>query len=214
VAAAESRTVLAPLTAVPRMAENPLVESLQAMVLAEDDERRALERALHDGVQQQLVALAVSLQLARRALAEDGETAARLLDDARADVARALDDVREVAARLHPALLDSQGLDATLRMAAAAAPVPTVVRGTAGADVPPATALTVYRCTVAALAAITGEHPRATLTLRRAGGALEVDLDVGGGAVDRRGLDAVAERVHVFGGTLAVTAERVELRLS
>ena len=190
------------------------METLQAMFGADDDERRALERALHDGVQQQLVALAVTLQLVRAALDEDRETAVQLLDEARADVARALDDVRELSARVHPALLDSQGLDAALRMAAAAAPVPTVVRGTTGADLPAATAVTVYRCTVAALTALAGDHPRATLTLRRVDDGVEAELDVVGGTVDPRALDALAARVDAFGGTLTVSAERVELRLS
>ena len=86
-----------------------MVDTLRALLLTDDDERRAIERELHDGIQQELIALAVNLQISRRLVETDPQAAARLLDDMRADVAQALDDVRELAHRVHPPLLDTQG---------------------------------------------------------------------------------------------------------
>ena len=106
------------------------MDTLRALLLADDDERRANERELHDGVQQKLIALAVNLQVARNLVEADPQAAVSLLDDVRADVGHALDELRDLAQLVHPPLLDTQGLVPALRMAAATAPIPTLVEGT------------------------------------------------------------------------------------
>jgi signal transduction histidine kinase len=195
------------------MTENRLVDRLRAFLLADDDERRAIERTLHDGAQQQLIALAVGLQVARGLVEADPQEAARLLDDARAGVAQALDELREVAARIHPPLLDTQGLVAALRMAAAAAPIPARVEGAVEDAVPPETAVTVYRCCVATLAAAAGEDARATVAVRTGDGALEFEVALGGARLDPGALDPLAARVEALGGALEVAPSLVAGRL-
>jgi signal transduction histidine kinase len=197
-----------------RMAENPLVDRLRALLLADDGERRMFERALHDGIQQQLIALAVDLQLLRGLVETDPQGAAGLLDGVRAGVARALDELGGLAQRIHPPLLDTQGLVAALRMAAAAAPIPAQVEGSVEAGVAPEVAVTVYRCCVATLAAAQGApDPRATVTVRSGGGMLEFAVELARARVDAGALDGLAGRVHVLGGTLEVAPSRVAGRL-
>ena len=187
------------------MTENRLVDGLRAFLAADDDERRALERELHDGAQQQLVAIAINLQLARELVESDPPAAVVLLDELRAGVAQALDELRELAQRIHPPLLDTQGLVAALRMAAAAAPIPTRVEGAVGSAVPPEAALTVYRCCVATLAAAAGEEGRATITVGLRKGVLEFEVGLAGARIAPGALDPQYARVAALGGTLEVT---------
>src|SRR5262249_18717752 len=77
--------------------------------------RRAHERALHDGVQQDLIAAAVRLQLARELVASEPTAAIALLDELRADLHSALDRVRAVADEIYPSVLDARGLPDALR---------------------------------------------------------------------------------------------------
>ena len=188
------------------MTENPAVEP--AHLLAEDDERRALERDLHDGVQQELVALAVGLQLARRLVADDPEAARDALDDLRADVGRAVDDLRAIAERIHPPLLDTQGLGAALRLAAAGH---ARARLELAVDDPPsaAAALTAYRVCAAALRA--AGDGGVEIGVRTHDGLLE--LEVTPGASDAGVFDGPAGRAAVLGGTLEVSPDRVRLTL-
>jgi len=181
----------------------------RSYLLADDDERRAIERALHDSVQQRLVSLAVELQAARSAVEGSPEEVTRLLEDARADLGQALDEVRAVAQRIHPPLLDTQGLMAALRMSAAAAPVATRVEGAIEGHLPPEAAVTVYRCCVAALAGVEGADSRATVAIGERDGVLEFAIDVAGGRIDATQLDAVAGRVGLLGGTLEVAPARI-----
>jgi signal transduction histidine kinase len=201
------------LDAVARKAENLLVENLRALVLSADDDRRAIERGLHNGIQQQLVALAVTLQVARGLVEDDPQAAARLLDDVQVQVAQALADVRELAQAVHPPLLDTQGLVAALRMAAAASPIPARVDGSVDADVPPELALTVYRCCVMTLASATGENARATVSVRASDRMLEFEIVLTGARVAGAALDPVAARMDALGGVLEIAPSRVVGRL-
>jgi signal transduction histidine kinase len=87
------------------------------------DVRRRIERELHDGVQQDLVAIVVRLQLARWLVDSDPAAAAALLDEIRGEAQAALDSTRELALRIYPPLLDPAGLKAALRAAAPGANV-------------------------------------------------------------------------------------------
>jgi Histidine kinase len=90
---------------------------LARIVAAGDAERRRFERELHDGAQQELIALAVNLQLARRLAETDPQAAKQLLEEIGRDVHDALDRVRELATEIYPPLLGSRGLVAALRSA-------------------------------------------------------------------------------------------------
>src|SRR5262249_41541558 len=100
-----------------------LRESRARIVEAGDDARRRLERNLHDGAQQRLVALSVALALVETKLARDPEGAAELLTSARQELALGLEDLREIARGLHPAIL-SRGLQPALAAVAERSPVP------------------------------------------------------------------------------------------
>jgi signal transduction histidine kinase len=201
------------LDGVPRKAENLLMENLRALLLGADDDRRAIERGLHDGIQQQLVALAVTLQVARGLVEDDPQAAARLLDDMQAQVAQALLEVRQLAQDVHPPLFDTQGLIAALRMAASASPIPARIDGAVDADVPPELALTVYRCCVMTLAAASGENARATVSVRAHDGVLEFEIVLTGARVGRAALEPIAARVRALGGVLEIVPSRVVGRL-
>jgi signal transduction histidine kinase len=102
-----------------------LQRSRTRIVTAADAERRRIERNLHDGAQQHLVALAVKLGLAR-SIAEDGdtETVLGLLEDLRADVQTTIGELRELAHGIYPPLLRDRGLGEALRTAATRSPLP------------------------------------------------------------------------------------------
>jgi glucose-6-phosphate-specific signal transduction histidine kinase len=187
------------------------VDRLRALLLADDEERRAIERALHDGIQQRLVALAVELQVAQRVVESDPAETTRSLESMREDVLAALDEIRALAHRVHPPLLDTQGLVPSLRMAASAAPAPVRLEATLGGDdVPPEVAVTAYRCCVAALAGAVGG---ATVAVRGGGGELEIEIATPGGRVDDGALQALAGRFEALGGSLEVAPARVAGRL-
>ena len=150
------------------------MDALRGLLVAEDEERRAIERQMHDGVQQQLVAVAVNLQIARGLVESDPHGAGALLDDVRAVVAEALDELRGLAQRIHPSLLDTQGLIAALRTAAATAPIPTRVDGIIGEPMSLDAATTIYRCCVATLAAAQGEKARATIAVQTRDGVRRI----------------------------------------
>lgn len=93
-------------------------------VQAADSERRRIERDLHDGAQQRLVALGVELGVARRAAATDPVQAAAALEHAHAEVKETLAELRDLVRGIHPAVLSDRGLDAALSALAARCPVP------------------------------------------------------------------------------------------
>jgi PAS domain S-box-containing protein len=107
-----------------KLQEEEVRASRARIVQAGDDARRVLERNLHDGAQQRLVALSLSLRLAQTRLAGDPDEANRLLDGAREELSRAIEDLRELARGIHPAILTDRGLDAALVALALRSPVP------------------------------------------------------------------------------------------
>ena len=99
-------------------ARQELADSRARIVHAGDEERRRLERNLHDGAQQRLVALSLELRLAERKLASGDPKAAELLQQASDDLAGALEELRELARGIHPAILSDKGLVPALEMLA------------------------------------------------------------------------------------------------
>jgi len=181
------------------------VEAIRELLAAEDDDRRAIERGLHDGVQQQLIAVAVDLQLARQLVTADPAAAASLLDDVRQNVRIALDEVRELAESVHPPLLDSHGLVAAIRMAAATAGVQTQLDAELHVALPRELELTAYRCCVAALSGAASNQSRAAVRLAAHRGRLTFEVALDGSKVNARSLEAVGARIRALGGALDVS---------
>jgi signal transduction histidine kinase len=105
-------------------ARDELSASRQRIVEASDDERRRIERNLHDGAQQRLVALSLGLRLARSRVRTSPDEAEELLDGYSQELADALAELRELAQGIHPAILTEHGLGAALEVVAARAPIP------------------------------------------------------------------------------------------
>jgi len=133
-----------------RLEVDELRASRRRLALTDDGERRNLERELHDGVQQRLVALAVNIQLARELVVRDPQAAAELLDAMGSDVQHALDEAAGLAHRISPPLLEIGGLGAALRAAAVGANVPTEISVSA-AQLSREAAAAVYYCWLHAL---------------------------------------------------------------
>ncbi len=180
-------------------------ESRRRLVLAADDERRAIERELHDRVQQNLVALAVNLQLASQALETDPSAAKALLEQLGRDVQHAVDDAAQLAQEIYPPLLHAGGLGAALRAAAVGAGVRASIDVPSGATYPLEIAATVYWCCLATLESADTE---ATVTLRDENDSVsfEVDFD---GSLSARATERLRDRVEALGGELTVEPGRV-----
>jgi signal transduction histidine kinase len=115
------------LTAELRTRLNDLKAAQKRLVSAQDHERRHLERNIHDGAQQQLVALAVKARLARQLTERDPAKAGELLEQIEAETQTALEDLRDLARGIYPPLLADQGLAAALEAQARKSPVPVTV---------------------------------------------------------------------------------------
>ena len=177
------------------------------LVRAADSERRRLERDLHDGAQQRLLALGLALNMLRSRVRD--EDAARLLAEAEAELATALRELRELARGIHPAILADQGLAAAAHTLAARSPVPVEVVGN-GDRFPPAVETAGYYLIAEALANITrySGARRAWIEIAEADGlaVIAVRDDGVGGADPRRGtgLAGLADRVGALDGRLVV----------
>src|SRR5262249_58575128 len=124
-------------------------------------ERRRIERDLHDGAQQRLVALAMDLGRARARFADDPEAARAIVDQAHAEAKEALVELRNLVRGVHPPVLTDRGLDAALSGLAALSPVPVSVRVDA-APRPPASVEAIAYFVVAEALTNIAKHARAT----------------------------------------------------
>jgi signal transduction histidine kinase len=174
-------------------------------VLAADADRRRIERDLHEGVQQDLVALAVNVQLAGGLADADPAAAKALLEEIGRDVEQALDETAQLAQRVYSPLLEAGGLAAALRSAAVTAGVPASVEVLTDASYQAEVAGTVYFCWLEAL-----EHAdagvRTTITVQEEEGALLFEV-VEDGARSDEGLDRLRDRVEALGGRLTIRPE-------
>jgi len=195
------------------------IEDLHAararLVAAADAERRAFERKLHDGVQQDLVAFVVNLQLARSLCATDPTAAGALLDEIGRDARVALEGLRRLALEIYPPLLDAGGLVVALRSAAADAGIVAHVEAAALPESRPSLAATVYFSCLealrnAALHAGAGAKVKISVRLEEAALVFEV-VDDGSGFVKGEppagGLRRIGDRVDALGGHLEIESE-------
>ena len=121
-----------------------LAEQRTVILDAVDAERRRIERNLHDGVQQQLVALGIDIGRAASRLDDDPAGARQLLDDALTKVRGAVGELRVIGRGLHPAVLDDRGLDAALSSIVGSASIPISVEVSLDTELPDDTAATAY----------------------------------------------------------------------
>ena len=121
------------------------------LVAAQDQERRRLERNLHDGAQQQLVALAVKVKLAQVLAARDPQKSEALLSEVQTDAQDALENLRDLARGIYPPLLADQGLSAALQAQARKAAVPVTVDADSIGRYPQEAEAAVYFCCLEAL---------------------------------------------------------------
>jgi len=192
-----------------------LERSRAAVVISAEEERRRIERDLHDGAQQRLVALAMQLGRAKARFGTDPDGARALLDEAHAEAKLALAELRDLARGLHPAVLTDRGLDAALSGLAARSPVPVVVEVDpavgAAAPVPVLEAIAYFVVAEALTNVAKHAHAtRAAVVVRRLDGMLRVVVtDDGTGGADPAGgsgLRGLADRVSGVDGRLHVVS--------
>jgi PAS domain S-box-containing protein len=195
-----------------KRAEGELRASRARIVEATDSERRRLERDLHDGAQQRLVALALSLRLVRSRAEADPAGAAELLDESIAELLGATSELRELARGIHPAILSDRGLDAALKAVAARAPVPVEVTHTVQERLPAPVEAAAYFVVAEALTNVAryAEASRAEVSVERGESIVTVSvIDDGVGGADPAagsGLRGLADRLATLDGTLAVVS--------
>ena len=176
---------------------------------AGDAERRRLERNLHDGAQQRLVTLSLSLRVAEAKLHDDPDAAA-VLARAADELALALSELRELARGIHPAVLTDHGLGAALNALATRAPLPVDLVVTLGERLPEAVEATAYYVVAEALTNVAkyADATGATVSVTPADGRLLVEVrDNGVGGVNianGSGLRGLRDRVEALRGTLQI----------
>ncbi len=201
------------LTAELQATIDDLRASRRRLVRAQDEERQRIERNLHDGAQQQLVALTVQLSLLEEAAADPGEV--RLISGRlRTGLRAAVDDLRALARGIYPPLLADQGLGPALRAQAGRAPLPVLVEADGIGRYPRETEAAVYFCALEALQNVAkyARASRATVALCCAGGQLEFAVTDDGAGFDAvsaghgTGLQGMADRLAAAGGTLRISS--------
>jgi signal transduction histidine kinase len=183
-----------------------LQASRARIVRTADEERRRLERDLHDGAQQRLLGLGMGLQLLTSHADDHGR---RLLSDVQHELDEALRELRELARGIHPAVLTDQGLAAAVRTLAQRASIPVTVTSV-DERAPAHVETAAYFVVSEALANIAkyAHASRATVDLARDNGNLRVEIaddGVGGASLDAgSGLTGLADRVGALGGRLSL----------
>jgi signal transduction histidine kinase len=170
------------------------------LVAAADADRRRIERALHDGVQQDLIALAVNLQLARELCHRDPAAVDAFLEEIGRDVHAALDSVRELAHVIYPRVLIDHGIAEALRAAASAAEVPVSIDAAGLGRYAPELEATVYFCCVGALEGA----GRATIGVWEEDGSLAFEVVAEQGS---RNLGSVRDRFDALGGRVTIGSD-------
>jgi signal transduction histidine kinase len=186
-------------------------KSRARILAAADEERRRIERDLHDGAPQRLVALALELRTAQERLGHGEDRAVDdLLADAVAELLGAVTDLRELARGIHPATLTEGGLTAALESLAARSPVPVQLNASLNGRPPVSVEATAYFVASEALANVArhAQAHAATVAARHANGTLVIEVDddgVGGAHLDGgSGLRGLVDRVEAQGGSLSI----------
>ncbi len=186
-----------------------LRESRRRLVAAQDHERRKLERNIHDGAQQQLVALAVKARLARQFVARDPAKTEEMLGQIEAETQTALDDLRDLARGIYPPLLADKGLGSALDAQARKAPFPVRVDADGVGRLPQDVEAAVYFSCLEALQNVAkyAAASEATITITRSPALLTFAVTDDGRGFDPTasasggGLEGLGDRLAAIGGT-------------
>jgi Signal transduction histidine kinase len=194
-----------------------LIEELRAsrqrLVAAQDQERRRIERNIHDGAQQQLVALAVKIRLAETiAKGEGAEKTAATLEQLQSDAGDALEDLRDLARGIFPPLLADKGLPDAIASQARKSSVPIDIDADSIGRYPQEVEAAVYFCSLEALQNVAkyAHASRASIKLTQINGSLTFEVIDDGDGFDPTsigygtGLQGMADRLDALGGTLEV----------
>jgi signal transduction histidine kinase len=193
-----------------------LVEDLRAsrqrIVAAQDERAKALERNLHDGAQQQLVALAVRLRLATSLVGRDDDKTREMLEQLQQEATDALENLRDLAHGIYPPLLADKGLAAALGSQAAKSSIDVEVDGEGIGRYPPQVEAAVYFCSLEAIQNVAkyANASAASIRLRTEDRVLIFTVEDDGAGFDRSvtppgaGLTNMADRVAAVGGSLEV----------
>ncbi|HJV14131.1 MAG TPA: sensor histidine kinase [Propionibacteriaceae bacterium] len=190
-----------------------LQQSRARIVESSDATRRRIERDLHDGAQQRLVSLALTLRVARARLQEDPDDAKQLLESASRELELALAELRELARGIHPAVLSERGLGAALDGVAERASIPVELVDTPNDRLPPPLEAAAYFVVAEAVTNVAkyAQASHATVSVQRNNGVVEVQVaDDGIGGADPAkgtGLRGLADRVSALNGRLEVISE-------
>ena len=192
-------------------ARGQLAASRARLVTAGDEERRRLERNLHDGAQQRLVSVSVSLRLAQAWLEKsDATDAAALLAEANEELGHAVDELRELARGIHPAALTERGLGPALASLADRAPVPVRLEGPPSERLPTRVEAVAYYVVSEALANVARYADASSVSVRvgrENGRAIVEVVDDGVGGADPElgtGLHGLADRVEALDGDFRI----------
>jgi len=192
-----------------RLQEEEIRASRARIVKAGDEARRRLERNLHDGAQQRLVALSLSLRLAQSKLGTDPAAADAVLESARGELAAALDELRELARGIHPAILTDRGLAAALEALASRLAIPVEIH-TPDVELPQPVEAAAYYVVAEALANVIKYARASVVTVRiscdedRVRVAVADDGVGGADATAGSGLRGLSDRVAALEGSLHV----------
>jgi signal transduction histidine kinase len=192
-----------------------LRRSRQRLVAAQDEERRRLERNLHDGAQQQLVALNVKLGLLERLVASDPDKATQVASELQGDATGALEELRDLARGIYPPLLADRGLVAALEAQARKSPVPVSVEADGVGRYTREAEAAVYFSCLEALQNVAkyASASRATVRLRDGDGRLRFEVVDDGIGFDTAtssygtGLQGIADRLAALDGELDVRSD-------
>lgn len=189
-----------------------LAQARSQAVASAEAERRRIERDLHDGLQPQLVNLALDLGLAKARLRSDPGTAQPLIDRAHREAKRAGEDLRNLVRGIHPSVLDERGLDAALSALVAACPIPVAATVALTSRPAPGPEAVAYYVVAEAITNISkhAQARNAAVTISDAGGALRVVIEddgLGGARIDPGGgLEGLAARVASLEGTFELSS--------
>ena len=202
------------------LANAGLIEDLRAsrqrLVTAQDETRRRLERNIHDGAQQDLVALGIKLRLGEMTVAQDPAQAEQIFGELQADATGALENLRDLARGIYPPLLADLGLAAALNAQASKSPLPVAVEADGIGRLPQDTEAAVYFCCLEALqnTAKYAHASTARICMQAKNATLCFTVSDDGAGYDTRhtpmgsGLRNMADRLAALGGRLEVRSAR------
>jgi len=189
-----------------------LIASRARIVAAGDEARRRIERNLHDGTQQRLIALGLDVETVRDSIPADQQDAQSGLERIRHELEAVLDDVRELSRGLHPALLSQAGLGPSLRALARKSPIPVKLNVSVGERPSESTETAVYYVISEALANVV-KHAHASeisVALRTSASGIQATIEddgVGGAEASAgSGLLGLIDRVEALGGRFTLAS--------